>query len=365
MIVRHAPGKLFIAGEYSVLEPGGAALIAAVNRGVSVTVRRTRDPVSVRVRSDLVPDAVEYDRVRGRLRPRQPSAGFDHVVSALEVVAELLAERGLDTAPMDIRISSELHVSGTKLGLGSSGAVTVATVAATTAFHGCALDIYARFRLALLAAARLDPSGSGGDLAVGTWGGWVEYRSPDRHFLLDLADGLGIDHAIHATDQDGCRVRPLTVPHGLRFLIGWTGRPASSQALVANLRRGGADPSGVAYRQFTRVSDTCTLEAIAAARAGDRSGFLERIRHARTLLARLDAATGLGIFTDRLRELCHSAEVLGGSAKPSGAGGGDCGLAVFDEDARPPIEKLYARWRAAGIEPLPVDISASPKVVAS
>ena len=37
-VKRHAPGKLFIVGEYAVLEPGHPAILVAVDRLVSVTV---------------------------------------------------------------------------------------------------------------------------------------------------------------------------------------------------------------------------------------------------------------------------------------------------------------------------------------
>ncbi|NKY24977.1 phosphomevalonate kinase [Nocardia gamkensis] len=364
MITSWAPGKLFVAGEYSVVEPGGPALLAAVDRGVSVTVGSASDRVAVRVRSDLAPEITEYDRVHGRLQPRQADPGFEHVLSALGVVTDLLAERGLEASPMEIRIKSKLHDSGTKFGLGSSGAVTVATIAAAAAFHGCALDRTARFRLAVLAAARLDPRSSGGDLAASTWGGWVEYRSPDRHHVLELADRIGIDRAILVAEWAGCRVRSLTVPKRLRFLIGWTGRPASTRAMVAGLHATSRTRE-LAYQLFRHRSDNCALGAISALRTGDRSEFLERIRCARTLLAQLDADAGLGIFTHRLRTLCDSAEALGGAGKPSGAGGGDCGLAVFDDETGTRAAELRDAWHAAGIVALPVDISAPRKAVVS
>ena len=37
-ITSKAPGKLFIAGEYAVVEPGHVAIIAAVSRYLTVTI---------------------------------------------------------------------------------------------------------------------------------------------------------------------------------------------------------------------------------------------------------------------------------------------------------------------------------------
>ena len=51
---RHAPGKLFIAGEYAVLKPGHPALLVAVDRGVDATVSGA--DAHLVVDSDLRPD---------------------------------------------------------------------------------------------------------------------------------------------------------------------------------------------------------------------------------------------------------------------------------------------------------------------
>ena len=53
-VTRHAPGKMFIAGEYAVLEPGHPALLVAVDRQVGVTVSAPED-AEVVVESDLRP----------------------------------------------------------------------------------------------------------------------------------------------------------------------------------------------------------------------------------------------------------------------------------------------------------------------
>ena len=107
----------------------------------------------------------------------------------------------------------------------------------------------------------------------------------------------------------------------------------------------------------------CTPASDALERGDDRE-LLARIREARRLLADLDREAGLGIFTARLTALCDAAEAEGGAAKPSGAGGGDCGIALLDDadsstdsDAyRARIARLHDRWTAAGIRPLPLHV---------
>lgn len=98
-VTRHAPGKLFIAGEYAVLEPGHPAILVAVGRGVAVTVSATTG-ADVVVESDLHPAATRLRRRDGELAgigaddAHRAQESLGQVTSAIEVVDQLLAERG-------------------------------------------------------------------------------------------------------------------------------------------------------------------------------------------------------------------------------------------------------------------------------
>ncbi|MEV7347039.1 phosphomevalonate kinase [Streptomyces sp. NPDC093544] len=348
-VVARAPGKLFVAGEYAVVEPGNPAVLVAVDRYLTVTVS-AGEVAGVLISSDLAARAVHRQWQDGRLTGG--GTGAAHVVAAVETVGALLAERGLPVPPLNVSVTSMLHENGRKYGLGSSGAVTVATVAAVASYCGLRLSREARFRLALLASARLDAKGSGGDLAAGTWGGWIAYQAPDRAFVLNLARRHGIQEALR-TPWPGFAVRRLPPPNGLCLEVGWTGNPASTASLVAGLHRRTwrGSPS---HQKFVETTTDIVRAAVTALEAGDGQGLLHQIRRARQELARLDDEVGLGIFTPELTALCDVAEAAGGAAKPSGAGGGDCGIALLDAGARHDIAHVRRRWAAAGVLPLPV-----------
>lgn len=220
-VVRRAPGKLFVAGEYAVVEPGNPAVLVAVDRGVTATVTEPAGP-GVLVSSDLLAAPVRWIRRGEGLDPvgvedaDRARRELAHVLAALRTVTRLLAEHGRPAPELDIAISSELHRGGVKFGLGSSGAVTVATVAAVAAHCGLTLSAEERYRLALLASAELDPKGSGGDLAASTWGGWIAYRAPDRAAVLDLVRRRGVAGAL-AEPWPGFEVRRLPSPRGWRW----------------------------------------------------------------------------------------------------------------------------------------------------
>ncbi|MEU5691853.1 phosphomevalonate kinase [Actinosynnema sp. NPDC020468] len=349
-VVRRAPGKLFVAGEYAVLHPGSPAILVAVDRGITVTATPAAEDVVIA--SDLAAGEVRLSRDGAGLAAGD---GPPPVVSAIEAVDALLTEWGLPLPRIRLEIASDLHEDGVKFGLGSSGAVTVATIEAVLAHCGVTLPVAERFRLALLATARLDPRASGGDLAASTWGGWISYRAPDRTAVLSLARRVGVGEALRAP-WPGFEVRPLPAPRGLALEVGWTRRPASTARLVAGdaVRNWRAGP---AYREFVRRSGECVTAAVEALERGDDPALLAEIRGARRLLAEADDTAGLGIFTDGLTALCDAAEAVGGAGKPSGAGGGDCGIALV-EPAATTVDRLREHWRAAGISPLPVRIPA-------
>lgn len=359
--VSSAPGKLFVAGEYAVVEPGTPAILTAVDREITVTATLS-DAADVVISSDLVHRAVTWRWRDGRLHAPGPKNGetdgsgargaLAHVVSAVETVRRLLAERGLPLPGLDISISSRLHDNGRKYGLGSSGAVTVATIDSLTSLCGLDLPLDARYRLAVISSAGIDPKGSGGDLAASTWGGWIAYQAPDRAFVLDLTRRHGIEEALR-TPWPGHSVRRLPAPRGLTLEVGWTGNPASTTSLVSGLHR--RSWRGTAsHHTFVETSTDFVRASITALEAGDGPALLRQIRRARQELARLDDEVGLGIFTPELTALCAVAESVGGAAKPSGAGGGDCGIALLDAEATHDISHVRQRWAAAGVLALPV-----------
>ncbi|MEU5835612.1 phosphomevalonate kinase [Streptomyces diacarni] len=356
-VVSRAPGKLFVVGEYAVVEPGNPAILVAVDRHVTVTVTGLEE-AGVVISSDLRPHGTRWRWQDGRLSPCDTSdeqgarSGLAHVVSAIETVSALPAERGSSAPALSVSVDSGLHEGGTKYGLGSSGAVTVATVAAVAAFCGLTPTDEERFRLALLATAEIDPKGSGGDVAASTWGGWISYRAPDRAAALELARSRGVEEALRVP-WPGFAARRLPAPEGLALEVGWTGSPASTTSLVSDLHRRNWRGTA-AHLRFIRATTDCVCAAIGALEAGESRELLEQVRRAGRELARLDDEVALGVFTPRLRALCEAAEAVGGAAKPSGAGGGDCGIALLDAGAPRQLARLRERWASAGVVPLPI-----------
>lgn len=360
-IEARAPGKLFIAGEYAVVTPGEPSVLVAVDRYLSVRLTESADAGSIYspeygqapLRWTHGPDGVAIDR------ERHP---YDYVLAAIRVAERLRADLGLAPRCFDLRIDSGLDdASGRKFGLGSSAAVTVATVRALDEFYGFGLTRTDLFKAALLATIGVAPAASGGDLAASTFGGWVGYRSPDRARLLRRSASESIAELLRSEDAwSGLDIVRLPPPAGLELLVGWTGSPASTARLVDEVARH-ARAGDVDLPAFLLDSRACVGGLWSALAAGDDATAMAAIRQARRLLQRLGRQAGVTIETPRLAALCDAAESVSAAAKPSGAGGGDCGIALAPADAD--VAALLRRWEAHGIRRLAVSVHPSEEDV--
>ena len=357
-VVARAPGKLYIAGEYAVVEPGHRAVLVAVNRFITlrITPCSPAGGYAGTIRSRLYDTGSRPWRHRPQDGLAEAVGGDDdYVISAIRVVEALVAEGGGRLGSFNLGISSELdEADGRKLGLGSSAAVTVATVRAVAGFYGLSLDDSRVYKLAMLASDAVQPIGSGGDIAASAVTGWVDYASPDRVWLRrarQRAQARGGTGDLLESDWPGLCLRRLPVP-SVRLQVGWTGAPASTPALVADVqtRSHGADD----YTVFLRASQDCLARLITAIEDDDAARIMRQIARNRALLAGLSRIGGRTIETTELARLVEIALDHGATAKSSGAGGGDCGIALC-----PPatdLVALRAAWETAGIRPLDLSV---------
>ena len=358
-VVARAPGKLYIAGEYAVVEPGHRAVLVAVNRFITlrITPCSPAGGYAGTIRSRL------YDTGSRPWRHR-PQDGVaedvgcddDYVISAIRVVEALVAEGGGRLGSFNLGISSELdEADGRKLGLGSSAAVTVATVRAVAGFYGLSLDDSRVYKLAMLASDAVQPIGSGGDIAASAVTGWVDYASPDRVWLRrarQRAQARDSTGDLLEADWPGLCLRRLPVP-SVRLQVGWTGAPASTPALVAGVQAGSRGADDV-YSSFLRASQDILASLTTAIEDDDAGQVMSAITRNRVLLVQLGRISGRVIETPELTRLVEIALDHGATAKSSGAGGGDCGIALC-----PPATDLFAlraAWETAGIRPLDLSV---------
>ncbi|HIY57331.1 MAG TPA: phosphomevalonate kinase [Candidatus Tetragenococcus pullicola] len=355
MIEVSVPGKLYIAGEYAVVEPGYPAVVVAVDQFISVTIKKATKNGSIQSQqySDL---PIRWTRNKGELILDHRDNPFHYILAAIRLTEKYAQEKGIDLGFYDLKVTSELDSSsGRKYGLGSSGAVTVATIKALNLFYNLKLDQLTQFKIAALAHLDIQSNGSCGDIAASCFGGWIAFSTFDHEWVKQRRKTESLVSLIEM-NWPKLSIRPLTVPKNLRLLIGWTGSPASTSDLVDQVNESKEDKkeNQVSYQKFLQESKSCVEELIDGFLTNDVSKIKEMIRKNRQLLHHLSKITHVQIETPALKQLCDLAEACGGAAKSSGAGGGDCGIVIADQKTG--ILPLMSRWEEKEIIPLPLHV---------
>ena len=174
-----APGKLFLAGEYAVVEAGNPAMIAAINQYLTVTIEASN---SGTVFSSQQGITIPWERSGEEIDP-QSGSSYAPIFSAMGVAEVYVRALGQQTAAFyALSVDSQLDdcQSGTKYGLGSSGALTVATIKAVLTYYGQEVNAYRLYQLAALSQLQQGMAGSFGDLAASSYGGVIAYHSLDH-----------------------------------------------------------------------------------------------------------------------------------------------------------------------------------------
>jgi phosphomevalonate kinase len=352
MIDISVPGKLFIAGEYAVVEPGHPAIIVAVDQFINVTVEGARKNGSIQSAqySDL---PIRWTRRNGELVLDHRENPFHYILAAIRLTEKYAQEKDTLLSFYDLKVTSELDNSnGRKYGLGSSGAVTVATVKALNLYYDLKMDRLTQFKIAALAHLAVQGNGSCGDIAASCYGGWLAFSTFDHDWVLQKQQEWTLTQLL-TSDWPGLSIRPLKVPKSLRLLIGWTGSPASTSDLVDQVYQS-KEAKENAYAQFLADSKSCVNRLIDGFLNEDSHTIKKMVTENRKLLVELSKLTGVTIETPALKELCDLAETYRGAAKSSGAGGGDCGIVIVDQKTG--ILPLMSAWEKAEIIPLPLHV---------
>ncbi|MEM6760147.1 MAG: mevalonate kinase [Pseudomonadota bacterium] len=270
-----APGSIMITGEHAVVF-GHPAIVAAIAQRVTVHVREVASG-SLTITSEIAaPESIPMDALVAQ-------GPYRFVIAAV-------ARCGKDFGGLDIDIRSEIDPT---LGLGSSAAVTIATLAA---LRGEAPDAVHADGLAIIRA--LQGRGSGADLAASLRGGCLAYH-------------LGAP----------ARMSPLPAPPALSlFNVGYKTPTADVLARVAEAQA--QDPAR--YDMLYAQMRDSAAEMIARIRSEGWQATRHEIARYQSLMA------ALGVSDANLDAAIASTRATDGviGAKISGSGLGDCVLAI-------------------------------------
>ena len=315
-------GKLYLAGEYAVLTAGQPAIIKAIPIYMTAEIQAAS---AYRLTSDMFEHSANLESDPDYALIQETVGAMNTYLLALDYQLQ----------PFSLKISGKMERDGKKFGIGSSGSVVILTLKAMAALYELDLEPELLFKLASYVLLKRGDNGSMGDLACIAYEDLIYYRSFDRELIRKRMDKVDLLQLL--AEDWGFEIRSIKPRLAMDFLVGWTKQPAISKDLVNQVK-------SAISESFLTGSRTQVDALERALLAREKLAIQSSLEKASQLLERLSPA----IYTDRLKVLKEAAEGLNCVAKSSGAGGGDCGIALsFDVTSS---KQLIQAWQAAGIE---------------
>lgn len=281
-----APGSMMLMGEYAVLHDK-PALVCAIDKCVHVTLTPRSDDL-ICIHSDRLGQHQVFLHELAITKP------FQFILGAIKHFQSKLK------TGFDLTITSEFSH---QVGLGSSAAVTVATLAVLVQWLNLRFGMMDFVRLGRQVVREVQGMGSGADIAASVMGGVVLFQ-PDKMALEKITTTL-----------------PL-----IAYYAGF--KTPTPEAIARVKIRFEAQPA--LWRQLCLAIGECVIESVAALRKQDMRALGELMNIHQGLHQAMGVS--LPILNDMTEALSAQPHVFG--AKISGSGLGDCviGLGRLDQD---------------------------------
>ena len=316
-------GKLYIAGEYSVLTPNQSAIIKNIDIFMQAEIKFSE---KYSIYSDMYDYSVTLEEDDGN---------YSLITETVKIINEYLQLKGVDIQPFDMKITGKMEKNGKKYGIGSSGSVTVLTVKAMAKLYSYDISSEELFKLSSYVLLKRGDNGSMGDIACISYENPVMYTSFDRNLIKEKMKNSSLAEIMNL--EWGYKIEKIHCPEKYEFLVGWTGIPSISGKMIIEVKNS-------INNEFLEKSEEIVRNLKNGIEQGNKKIISEKVEENSKLLKMLHEK----IYSRKLLELVESAEGLDICAKSSGAGGGDCGIAIsFNKND---TEKLLERWESKGIE---------------
>ncbi len=351
------PGKLYLAGEYAVVTPYNPAIAFAIDafikiRAVCSEDRLINDISTNRNYTWAVNDSKEI------YMPEDKTGSVSLTAEAMTVTLHYISEKlnlPLSNIAFSLYIESDMRdESGRKFGFGSSGAATIAACQAILKLFAFDEKLsksefsILSFKLSSLAQGRLQKLGSFGDIATSSMAGLVYYQNFNRDvFETDSIQSLENIVQIVDTEWDGLILEQLTMPEDWTISIMWSGKSSSTDKLLLNKGRDISTDERLAFRKNSKEQ---VNNIVTALNSSDWEAFAANVsansKEIRDYLAKQNRPYLLPVF-----DIAEQIAIDNGAIfKISGAGAGDCAIAISpNQDI---AEKVNNAWQAAGLTTL-------------
>ncbi|AIC15418.1 mevalonate kinase [Nitrososphaera viennensis] len=316
-----APAKIILFGEHFVVY-GNPAILASINRRITVTAKKSRDGGKVKIKSDIA--SGEFDGSTFRLIE---GANARATLEPLYYAArQALDDKKQQKGGLEIEIKSDIPYG---VGLGSSAAALVATIAAVESLLGRA-DKKKVCESAIEAEKIIHKNSSGADCFVSTFGGMMHYSK-------------------------GGGFKKVEAKTKLFLVIGDTGIKHNTGDLVSSVRKL-KEANQMAFSGLMSQSRDICNQALAALNSGNTEHLGMLMNENQLLLERLGVSHEKA---DDLIDVARRAGALGAKITGAGGGGAIIALAASKEDS----ERIASAIKETGQGAFEVEIDTKGLVL--
>lgn len=301
-----SPGKLLILGEHSVVYNRPSIVTTVDTRVYAILEKNNQDKIIINA-----PGVGIRDYKREVTQP--PSGKVPKGVRFLEAVLKIFYKKYQPNSGVNITTHNGFS---SKYGLGSSSAVSVCTVKALSEAFGIKLSRRAIFDLAYQAVLEVQGVGSGFDVGACCFGGVLYYRT------------------------GGKEIKFLKNPK-IPLVVAYSGKKADTPSMIRKIAQKREKDFRKIENYFDKITDLVKIGRKAIEKRDWRKlGKIMNKNH--KILKKL------GVSTSKLDKMVKAALDAGAlGAKLSGSGGGDCMIALVDEENRHKVEQALVE--AGGI----------------
>lgn len=280
-----------LLGEHAVLY-GRPCIVTAVGQRIKATVELTDKPIFQLNAADV--GVENYTKPMSELGQGDTPKGAKFV----EVAIKNFSEKYPISGGVKVTTASEFS---SEFGFGSSSASTVCVIKALSELMQRKLSQKQIFGLSYKTVLDIQGKGSGFDVAVATFGGILYYVTPGK-----IIEPLKIDH--------------------LPLVVGYSGIKVDTVTLIDEVAKKAKKYPTVIDNVYDQISLLVNL-AKTALQKGDLKSLGELMNFNEGYLATL------GVEGKKLADMVYAAREAGAyGAKLSGAGKGDCMIALVPDD---------------------------------
>lgn len=311
-----APGKLMLLGEHAVVY-GRPCIVTAVGQRMKAEVELIDEPIFYLNAPDV--------QVENYRKPMSELGTGDILKGAkfIEIAVKNFTHARSDLAKLrGVKATTRSEFSS-QFGFGSSSASTVCVIKALSELTETNSDNKAIFDLSYKTVLDIQGKGSGFDVAAAVYGGTLYFK------------------------KGGEVIEPLKID-SLSLIVGYSGIKADTVTLVNQVAEKAKKYPEVIEDIYSNISKLVEQAKIAVL-SKDWATLGKLMDENQKLLKQL------GVSIQKLDDMILAAKNAGAyGAKLSGAGGGDCMIAIAPEDKKQAVED---RITAAGGQVIDVKIN--------